>query len=99
MADTPEEIQEHLKLYWKVGIVLLICTVLTVVVAWITPSIMVGLAIATFKAGLVAMIFMHLNNEKSMIYKILLYTVFFAIGLMFLTLLALYDPVVSRVVN
>ena len=57
------------------------------------------MAIATFKAGLVAMIFMHLNNEKSMIYKILLYTVFFAIGLMFLTLLALYDPVVSRVVN
>jgi caa(3)-type oxidase subunit IV len=99
MADTPEEIQEHLKLYWKVGIGLLICTVLTVVVAWITPSIIVGLAIATFKAGLVAMIFMHLNNEKSMIYKILLYTVFFAIGLMFLTLLALYDPVVSRVVN
>ena len=99
MADTPEEIQEHLKLYWKVGIGLLICTVLTVVVAWITPSIMVGLAIATFKAGLVAMIFMHLNNEKSMIYKILLYTVFFAIGLLFLTLRALYDPVVSRVVN
>ena len=78
---------------------MLICTVLTVVAAWITPSIIVGLAIATFKAGLVAMIFMHLNNEKSMIYKILLYTVFFAIGLMFLTLLALYDPVVSRVVN
>jgi|TARA_B110001454_G_scaffold186149_1_gene182774 caa(3)-type oxidase subunit IV len=99
MADTPEEIQEHLKLYWKVGIALLFCTVLTVVVAWLTPSIILGLLIATFKAGLVAMIFMHLNNEKPMIYKVLGYTVFFAIGLMFLTLLSMYDPVVSRVAN
>jgi caa(3)-type oxidase subunit IV len=73
--------------------------VLTVVVAWLTPSIILGLLIATFKAGLVAMIFMHLNNEKPMIYKVLGYTVFFAIGLMFLTLLSMYDPVVSRVAN
>ena len=67
MADTPEEIQEHMKAYWKVGIILLCCTVLTVVVAWITPSVTIGLLIATVKAGLVAAIFMHLNNEKSMI--------------------------------
>lgn len=99
MADTPEEIQKHLKLYWKVGNTLLVCTVLTVVVAWITPSITVGLLIATFKAGLVAAIFMHLSAEKTMIYKIMLFTVFFFIGLMFLTLLAMYDPVVSRVAH
>ena len=99
MADTPEEIQEHLKTYWKIGIILLFCTVLTVVVAWITPSITIGLLIATVKAGLVAAIFMHLSDEKPIIYKVLAYTVFFFIGLMFLTLLALYDPVVSRVVN
>ena len=99
MADTPEEIQKHLKLYWKVGIILLVCTVLTVVVAWITPSITVGLLIATFKAGLVAAIFMHLNAEKLMIYKVMVFTVFFFIGLMFLTLLAMYDPVVSRVAH
>jgi len=96
MADTPEEIQKHLRAYWMVGGALLICTVLTVVVAWITPSITIGLGIATFKAGLVALIFMHLNNEKPLIYKIMLYTVFFAIGLMFLTLLALFDPAVAR---
>ena len=42
-----------------------------------------------------ALIFMHLNSEKSMIYKVLIYTVFFAIGMMFLTLLALYDPIIS----
>ncbi len=96
MADTPEEIRKHLKAYWKVGGALLICTFLTVVVAEITPSITIGLAIAAFKAGLVAMIFMHLNSEKPMIYKIMGYTFFFFLGLMFLTILALYDPLVSR---
>ncbi len=35
MADTPEEIKKHLKLYWKVGYVLLFCTVLTVGVTYI----------------------------------------------------------------
>lgn len=96
MADTPEEIHKHLKLYWKVGVALLICTVLTVVAAWITPSITVGLAIAGFKAGLVAMIFMHLNAEKPLIYKVLLYTMFFFLAMMFLCILALYDPLTAR---
>ena len=96
MADTPEEIQKHLKTYWMVGGALLICTVLTVAVAKLTPSITIGLGIATFKASLVALIFMHLNSEKPLIYKILLYTGFFAVGLMFLTLLHLFDPAVAR---
>jgi caa(3)-type oxidase subunit IV len=96
MADTPEEIQKHMRAYWKVGIALLVCTGLTVFVAEVTPSITIGLGIAAFKAGLVAMIFMHLNAEKPIIYKILAYTVFFFFGLMFLTILALYDPLVSR---
>ena len=96
MADTPEEIQKHIKLYWKVGIVLLICTVLTVAIAEVTHSITVGLGIAAFKAGLVALIFMHLNAEKPLIYKILLYTFFFFIGMLFLFLLALYDPLVNH---
>ncbi len=96
MADTPEEIQKHMKAYWRVGWILLACTVLTVVVAKITPSITIGLGIAAGKAGLVALIFMHLNSEKSMIYKILVYTCFFALGLLFLTILHLYDPLVAR---
>ena len=52
MADTPEEIQKHLKLYWKVGYVLLFCTVLTVGVTYIPvigDNIWLGLGIAAFK--------------------------------------------------
>tara|TARA_B100001250_G_scaffold414014_1_gene450241 strand:+ start:2816 stop:3106 length:291 start_codon:yes stop_codon:yes gene_type:complete len=96
MADTPEEILKDMKKYWRIGWILLACTVLTVVVAEITPSVTIGLGIATAKAGLVAYIFMHLGHEKSMIYTVLVYTCFFALGLLFLTLLHLYDPLIAR---
>ena len=96
MADSPEEIQKHVKTYAIVGATLIFCSFLTVGVAWLTPSITVGLAIACFKAGLVAFIFMHLNHERPIIYKILLFTFFFVIGLMVLTIMALYDPVSMR---
>ena len=99
MANSPEEIQKHVKTYMIVGAALIVCSFLTVVVAWITPSVTVGLSIACFKAGLVAFIFMHLNHERPMIYKILLFTFFFFLGLMVLTIMALYDPVVMRDFN
>ena len=99
MADSPEEIQKHVKTYMIVGATLIVCSFLTVVVAWITPSITIGLGIACFKAGLVAFIFMHLNHERSIIYKILLFTFFFFLGLMVLTIMALYDPVNMRDFN
>ena len=96
MATSPEEIQKHVKSYMTVGVILFICTILTVVVAKLTPSIIVGLGIATFKVALVMCIFMHLNHERPMIYKILLFTFFFFLGLMILTIMALYDPVSMR---
>jgi len=99
MAESPEEIQKHVKSYMIVGSALIVCSFLTVVVAWITPSITIGLGIACFKAGLVALIFMHLNHERSIIYQILLFTFFFFLGLMVLTIMALYDPVVMRDFN
>ena len=46
MADTPEEILKDMKKYWLIGWILLGCTVLTVVVAEITPSVTIGLGIA-----------------------------------------------------
>ena len=49
-------------------------------------NIIVALIIATVKAALVACFFMHLIDEKKMIYAFLGATVFFFIGLMYLTL-------------
>ena len=52
------------------------------------------MVVATFKAGLVAYIFMHLSAEKKLIYRILIFTAIFVFGLFWLTYLAWYDPVV-----
>ena len=47
--------------------------------------------IATVKASLVALFFMHLISEKQMIYTVLEFTAFFFIGLMAITLSAYHD--------
>jgi caa(3)-type oxidase subunit IV len=98
MADSPEELQKHMKDNTLVGAALLAFTVITVVVSWFDfgstfLNVGIGLAIATFKAGLVALIFMHLNHERPMIYRILVFTCFFAAGGMVLFILALKDPI------
>ena len=56
-------------------------------------NIAVALLVATFKAGLVAAIFMHLSAEKRLIYRVLIFTGFFVLGLFWLIYLAWYDPV------
>lgn len=99
MAESPEEIQKHVRTYMIVGATLIVCSFLTVGVAWITSSVIVGLGIACFKSALVAGIFMHLNHERRTIYQILLFTFFFFLGLMILTIMALYDPVTMRDFN
>ena len=57
-------------------------------------NVAVAMVVATFKAGLVAYIFMHLSAEKKLIYRILIFTAIFVFGLFWLTYLAWYDPVV-----
>jgi len=105
MADSPEEIEAHIKKYWMVGGILVLGTLLTVAVAKIKffdlggpgltwEDIVLGLAIATTKTSFVVLIFMHMNNEKSLIYKVLMFTIVFVIGLFFLSYLAYVDPAV-----
>ncbi len=98
MSDDSESLKKHMKTYTLVGGALLFFTLVTVAMSYVHlgshgMNIFVGMVIATIKAGLVALIFMHLNHEKRTIYRILLFTFFFALGLMALTLLALGDPV------
>jgi cytochrome c oxidase subunit IV len=47
--------------------------------------------VATIKAGAVAAVFMHLAAEKRLIYRVLIFTGFFVLGLFWLTLFAWYD--------
>jgi caa(3)-type oxidase subunit IV len=57
-------------------------------------NIAVAIIVAAFKASLVALIFMHLAAEKRLIYRVLIFTGFFVLGLFWLTYLAWYNPIV-----
>ena len=84
------DISKHIKVYVGVFVALLAGTILTVGMYSIhfdkmAVTIAIALFIATIKASLVAGFFMHLISEKKAIYAILLATVFFFAGMMYLT--------------
>lgn len=104
MADTPEAVKKSQKLYLLIGLILFIFTVVTVAVATVPAldfgrhgfdayDMTIGLCIASFKACLVAAIFMHLNHEKKLIYLLFGMGIFFGIALMLLTAFAYADPI------
>tara|TARA_B110000196_G_scaffold77563_1_gene66487 strand:- start:290 stop:667 length:378 start_codon:yes stop_codon:yes gene_type:complete len=83
------DMKHHIVIYRNVFIGLLICTGLTVGVSYIEFSfvwvgVAVGLAIAFLKGYLVAANFMHLNDEKPLIYLTLVLTIMFFMVLFFL---------------
>ncbi|MEY2573817.1 MAG: cytochrome c oxidase subunit [Verrucomicrobiota bacterium] len=92
-------VAKHVRKYLLVGLTLITFTAITVFLSYVNfgtmkANVAVAMLVATFKAALVAAIFMHLSNEKQLIYRILVFTAFFVLGLFFLTYLAWYDPVV-----
>jgi caa(3)-type oxidase subunit IV len=96
--DHAHDVSAHVNKYLMVGATLLVFTALTVFLSYIDLgsrklNVAVGMLVATFKAGLVAAIFMHLNSERALIYRILIFTFFFVFGLFFLTYLHWYDPI------
>ena len=89
-AEHHEDLQKHIKKYTIIGVILGVFTVITVALSyWELPThalnIIVGMIVAAFKAALVGLIFMHLNHERSLIYKVLLFTLVFVLGLFVLT--------------
>lgn len=108
MADSIKEIQKSKKIYLLVFGALLVGTVLTVLVAsppkmlwWLDVGEhgfdkwdgVVGLLIASTKATLVAVIFMHLNHEKKAIYWIFGSSIVFVLWMAFLLALAYRNPI------
>jgi caa(3)-type oxidase subunit IV len=96
------EIEHHLAMYTKVGIILFVFTGITVGLSYVDFDKMfnghgwnmkIGMAVATFKVCLVAAIFMHLKQERSTIWRFLYFTLFFVAGLFLLTLFAWVDPI------
>ncbi len=87
MAGSIEEVKKAKKLFMFIGLLLFFFTIVTVMVAsveWLDFGVhrfdavdaTIVLAIATFKASLVMLIFMHLNHERPLIY------LFFGLGIL-----------------
>ena len=85
-----EEIKAHVKIYLTVFAVLAVLTIVTVGVSFLDlslgASVTLALSIATLKASLVAMFFMHLKGEVKVIFQALILTAVFFIFLMVLPL-------------
>lgn len=104
MADSPEAIKKSIRTYLIIGLILFAGTVATVMVATVpaldigghgfdTWDMILGLAIATTKASLVALVFMHLNHEKGWVYLLFATGLFFGAAMVALIFLAKGDPI------
>ena len=72
VGHDPADIDKHVRVYITVFVALMVLTVVTVAVSYLdlppTPTVLLALSIATAKAALVAMFFMHLKGERPMVY-------------------------------
>lgn len=87
------DISKHVRAYIWVFVALLVGTVVTVALNAVhfdsvAVTVAVALFVALIKAFLVAAFFMHLISEQKAIYAVLLATVFFFAGMMYLTVWA-----------
>jgi cytochrome c oxidase subunit IV len=85
--DVKKEVRKYLLVFGA----LIIGTIVTVLASYVhfgsdTMNIIVALIIATVKGALVACFFMHLIDERKLIYAFLGATVFFCIALMYITI-------------
>lgn len=101
-ANDSDSVRKTLRTYAIVGAALFAGTIATLLVAtvpWLDVGehgfdkydAMLGLAIATFKASLVATVFMHLNHERRMIYFLIGLASIHAVGLFFGTYIHFAD--------
>lgn len=95
----PLDLAKTVRVYLKVGATLIAFTFITWLVAYYVDlgdkhlNIALGLIIAAFKVSLVCLIFMHLNHERGLIYKVMLFSMVFFAAMMFLFCLAYMDPI------
>jgi len=93
--DDVESVKKQTRAYLMVFGALMVLTVLTVGVAYLHMpawlAVGVALVIALFKGTLVAGIFMHLFDERKLIYWVLALTVLFFLVLLFYPTISEWD--------
>lgn len=104
-SDKPVSIQSYVRLCGVIFLVLVVTTGCMIATSfahlgdgWALKVALI-LLIATVNAFLVAGYLMHLLSEKKMVYTVLAFTVFFAIGLFALTIGATHDFPPTTVVH
>ena len=102
-AHAAHDIRSHVKTYYMIFGALMLLTCITVSVSYfhlpIPMAITVALIVATIKGSLVALFFMHLSDERKLIYYVLALTVVFFIFMMFVPLLTVSDKVPGTTVG
>ena len=91
------DIKKEVRTYLVIGATLWVLTLVTVLASRVhlglAGNITLALVIATVKATLVCLFFMHLISEKQYIYTVLIITVIFLIPMPILFLGAHHDPI------
>lgn len=92
-------VHQHVMRYVLVGAILIAFTGLTVWLSYVDfgthwANMAVAMVVATIKVSFVVLVFMHLAAEKRLIYRVLIFTIIFVLGLFWLTYLAWYNPIV-----
>lgn len=94
-SHSHQDVSSHVKLYLIIGAALLVGTVITVLASHIqmgiTAGIIVAIIIASIKGSLVAGYFMHLKEERRLIYLVLALTAAFIVVMVGLFLFAFGD--------
>lgn len=97
MGDTHADIQKHVAVYMKVFGALAVLTMVTVGVSYVhlgvAGNVALAMVIALVKGSLVCCYFMHLIDERKLIYWILILTVAFFFVLMAVPALTISDAV------
>ena len=98
MAHSVEEVQKSIKTYMMVFASLGVLTILTVSVSYlenlsVAQAVSLALVVASVKASLVALYFMHLIDEERIIYWLLGLTVAFFVFVMYLPSAWIHDEV------
>jgi cytochrome c oxidase subunit 4 len=101
MSDAhADDIRKEVKTYLMVFAALMVFTVITVAVSYlhleVHEAIVIALAVATVKGSLVALYFMHLKHERTLIYYALALTVVFFVFLMAIPLATNLDRIVQK---
>jgi cytochrome c oxidase subunit IV len=94
-TDHAADIDKTVRVYVTVFVALMALTIITVAISRvhlpIHIAVTVALAVATIKGSLVACYFMHLIDEKKLIYAVLALTAAFFVALLALPVLTVHD--------